>query len=111
MTFAARLSQSREARKLTLKQLGGAAGISQQVVWNYENRGDEPSASILFALADALGVDPRWLFFGEGQNECKPVVFAPQVTRIALVISAQSPDRRQAIATLLGVDFEGTPEW
>ena len=105
MTFADRLNQTRENRGFTLKQLGDAAGISQQGVWNYENRGNEPSASILFALADALAVDPRWLFSGTGSADDRPAAFAPQVVRIALAISAQSSERKQAIATLLGVNL------
>lgn len=107
-TFASRLRASRDKQGMTLKQLGDAAGISQQGVWNYENRGDEPSASILFALADALGVEARWLFSGVGTDEAKAPVLAPEVLRIAKAMAVQSPERKHALAVLLGVDFAPT---
>jgi transcriptional regulator with XRE-family HTH domain len=104
--FKDRLKASRERRKLTLKQLGNLSGVSQQSIWNYENRGDEPSAVILFALADALGVDPRWLLSGAGEREVASAALPKDVVRIASAIVHQTPEKKHALAVLLGVTFE-----
>lgn len=104
-SFGSRLKMARVKQGLTQKQLGDAVGISYQGVWNYERRGDEPSATILFALSDALGVDARWLFSGQVRDDCKDTIFTPDVVRIAKAISSQNQQRKQAIAILLGVDI------
>lgn len=108
-TFSDRLKSLRNKHRLTLQQLGDASGISQQGVWNYENRGDEPSASILFSLADALGVDGRWLLSGVGSGEIKAPVLPPDVIHIAWAIFYLSPERKKALAVLMGVELEQNP--
>ena len=103
-SFAFRLKDSRKKAKLTQKQLGALAGIAFQGVWNYENRGDEPAASLLFALADALCVDPRWLLTGKtASGETGQGLSTGKPFRIALHLSCLPDEKLNALTLLLGI--------
>ena len=66
-TFAARLRISRKSAGLTLEQLGNRAGCTKSLLAQYENgRVAECRMALLFAIADALKISPRWLATGKG---------------------------------------------
>lgn len=46
-----------------------AAGVPRSAVSRYRNGESYPDALAVFALADALGVNPRWLITGEGPQQ------------------------------------------
>ena len=71
-TIGGRLRHARERRAWSQRDLAERAGLPQQTVLRvehdrYENR---PRPSTIRKLAEALGVDPGWLLFGdEGQGK------------------------------------------
>ena len=105
-SFAGRLKSARKSAKITQADLGALCGVSAQGVWNYENRGDDPASDILFAMADALGVDARWLATGQA-SPTGGIGITPEVLAIARAVACLEPRRKEAVATLLGVDFGG----
>lgn len=54
--LGARLQRAREARGLTLEQLGELLGVQRQAVSRYERGGHDPSAGMLRRLCVALEV-------------------------------------------------------
>ncbi|MCS7257740.1 MAG: helix-turn-helix transcriptional regulator [Thermomicrobium sp.] len=68
-TFGQRLRRIRERRLMTLRELGKKAGVSWTHLAKLEHDQHRPTPSTVRKLAAALGVDPAWLLFGEGQAE------------------------------------------
>lgn len=57
MTFAEKLKALRKRKSMTQKELADLSGISCSSIINYENgRRTDPPMSVLFGLANALGV-------------------------------------------------------
>lgn len=67
--LGARIKAAREARGLTQPELGKIVGVSKSAVNQWEN-GVVQNLKLpnLFALAQAVGKDPRELVFGEAQE-------------------------------------------
>jgi transcriptional regulator with XRE-family HTH domain len=66
MSFSARLKQARLEAKLNQPALAKMAGLTKSAINQLEGGGArEPKAENLFALADALRVDARWLATGK----------------------------------------------
>lgn len=56
------VKQLRKARKLTLKQLSAASGVSVSYISAIERGVGKPSVDAIQAVADALQVDVHWFF-------------------------------------------------
>ena len=85
MSFATRLRESREATRLTQRQLAAACGISDKVISALETATDDEGprgmlAENLFAVADVLGVDARWLATGKPERGA-PTTALAEITR------------------------------
>lgn len=65
-TFGERLKWARADAEMTYKQVSEKAGISITVIHRLET-GELKGTTHIFALADAIGVDARWLATGEGE--------------------------------------------
>lgn len=61
------LKQARDAKGLTQTELERLSGIKQRNISKIE-RGSEPMFTTGLALADALGVDPHRLRFGQPES-------------------------------------------
>lgn len=83
---AERMLEARTAAGLSQTKLAEAAGISQTTVANLEN-GRNSGETYFFALADALGVDARWLALGE-KPSTKPSAIPPVATSGSIVAVA-----------------------
>lgn len=64
--FAARLTQARELRGLSLRELSRRATLSVTAVSNYERSINLPLVDAVEQLAVALSVSPCWLAYGTG---------------------------------------------
>jgi len=60
-----RLRRTRRACDITQQALADRIGVAHSTIVRIEKGRIRPSADTLFALADALGVDPKWLLQGE----------------------------------------------
>ncbi len=60
-----RLRKVRRDRDLTLQALAERAGMTYQAINRIERGHVSPKLETVGKLADALGVDPRWLVFGD----------------------------------------------
>ncbi|HUL12618.1 MAG TPA: S24 family peptidase [Methylococcaceae bacterium] len=65
MSLGQRLKQAREMAQLSQRGLAKRSLLSQQLISKLEN-GLVESTTEVFRLAEALGVDPRWLATGKG---------------------------------------------
>lgn len=68
--FAARLSEARRERGLSMRAVDKRAGISPGSTRSLE-AGTMPSLDTLELISKALGVSPAWLAFGEGPRELR----------------------------------------
>ncbi|MFC3468840.1 helix-turn-helix domain-containing protein [Massilia oculi] len=105
-TFAERFKLAREHSCLSLAKVGEAIDVSAQAAWNYENRPDGGiSASLLFPLADVLGVEARWLATGNGTmlNDETPPLEVRRVEKLARNLAALTDEKLHAVSVLLGI--------
>ncbi|TAN48937.1 MAG: helix-turn-helix domain-containing protein [Methylococcaceae bacterium] len=87
MNLGQRLKLARETRQLTQATLAKLSGVSQQLISRLESRKVESTAEI-FPLADALGVDARWLATGQGvmravNPRSQPLTHVPLLSWVA----------------------------
>jgi len=66
--LAWRAKQAREARGLSLREVGKRADLSEGAIRSVE-RGRMPTLDTLELVAKGLGVSPAWLAYGEGERE------------------------------------------
>jgi len=105
-TFAARFKQAREHSGLSLAKIAERIGVSTQAAWNYENRPDGSVATeLLFPLADALGVEARWLVTGDGVmvDSEAPSFEAQRVEKMAKSLAVLTDEKLHALSVLLGI--------
>lgn len=65
-TLGGRISLARDARKLTIGEAAGLAGVLEEIWRAWENDRAEPEEAQFIAVADALQVSLRWLLIGRG---------------------------------------------
>lgn len=65
MSIGTRIREEREAQKIKRPELAKRAGIPYPTLAGIEN-GDQTTSTKIHAIAEALGVKPRWLETGEG---------------------------------------------
>ncbi len=95
MTFAKRLREARMAAKLTQQELADAIGVTNRAISAWEKgHAADVLAENLFAAADKLGVDPRWLATGEADK-------AKTAAQVADDLEALSPEKLEAIRQLV----------
>ena len=71
-TIGTRLRQARERRVLTQEDLSQLAGVTEATISRMENGKSGPTRpSTVRKLAEALGVEPGWLLFGDEGLEGK----------------------------------------
>jgi transcriptional regulator with XRE-family HTH domain len=68
MNLGKRLKRARLARELTQEELVELVPGSTQAMISALERRDSQTTILLFAFADALRVNPRWLLTGEGES-------------------------------------------
>lgn len=62
MGIGRRLKEAREMAGLTQEELGRMIGITGSAITNYEKETSHPKEPIMYALIDALKVEPNFLF-------------------------------------------------
>jgi transcriptional regulator with XRE-family HTH domain len=73
-TIGMRVKGLRNSKDLSQEKLGAAIGVGKQTVSSWENDAvKNMELRHLFALADALNVDPRWLALGHRDRLCAPI--------------------------------------
>lgn len=68
-TIGARLRRTRRALDITQVELAERIGVAHATIVRIERGQTKPSTDTLFKLADALGVDPKWILSGDEQDE------------------------------------------
>jgi transcriptional regulator with XRE-family HTH domain len=95
MTFAKRFRESRLKAGLTQEELAQAIGVTNRTVSAWETgRAADVLAENLFAAADKMGVDPRWLATGVNDTSKK-------VTDITQNLGSLSPEKLETLRVLL----------
>ncbi|WP_157384049.1 helix-turn-helix domain-containing protein [Burkholderia glumae] len=96
--FSERLAECRNRAAMTQRALADASRLNQTKIANYESGRNKGDLSEVFSLADALGVDARWLATGEAP---RPKVADVDVAR------AIDPDRvAKGIYRMISAFFE-----
>lgn len=67
-----RLRSARKQAKLTPSRLSLDAGLSDGVVRHIEDEGGVPGLATVQRLADALGISPAWLAYGQAPEKQQP---------------------------------------
>ena len=82
--FRDRLRAAIARSNKTAKAIYGQIGVSKAIYYNWQSEGGSlPRAENIFPLADALGVEARWLITGEGPMTVDKQVFSQEQTDIA----------------------------
>lgn len=63
--FNNKLREIRTERGMSVAELARRSKTSRQTITNIELNGQEPSGSLLISISNALGKDPREIFFYE----------------------------------------------
>ncbi len=64
-TIGERLRRARKARTVTQVELAERTGVAHSTVVRIERGQTKPRIETVWAFAEALGVDPKWLAFGD----------------------------------------------
>ena len=67
-TIGERLRRARKDRKVTQVELAGRTGVAHSTVVRIERGQTRPRIETIYAFAEALGVDPKWIAFGEDRE-------------------------------------------
>ena len=70
-SFGSRMREERKRQGLTMEQFGQKMGISGSLVGRYERDEENPKPETIRKFAEALGVSPSWLVYGEGSPKQK----------------------------------------
>lgn len=62
MGIGKRLKEARERAGYTQKELSQKIGVTASAITNYENEISHPKEPVMYALIDALGIEPNYLF-------------------------------------------------
>lgn len=62
MGIGKRLKEAREKAGITQEELGRMIGVTGSSITNYEKETSHPKEPIMYALMNALGVEPNFLF-------------------------------------------------
>lgn len=62
MGIGKRLREAREMAGLTQEELGKLVGVTGSAITNYEKETSHPKEPVMYALFEALNVDPNYLF-------------------------------------------------
>lgn len=104
-TFADRLKEACALRGVPYSQtdIGKFLGVSKQTVDRWFN-GSEPRPALVFAIADKLRVNPRWLATGEGsmlQLQGGVENLTPQELELLDRYRRADPQWKRSISTLI----------
>ncbi|MEQ8653468.1 MAG: XRE family transcriptional regulator [Kiloniellales bacterium] len=108
-SFGGEVRQLRKARRMTLKQLSAASGVSLSHLSAIERNATKPSLDVIEAVAAALSITPDWFFArrsGHGPMERAYVVRAEE-RRNLNALYAQSPQELGYVDRLLSSSIGG----
>jgi transcriptional regulator with XRE-family HTH domain len=92
--IAARIQNTARDQGLTAAQLSRHLKLTRGTFARYWHGDRLIPADVLFALADRLGVDARWLFLGEQTSR-------EETTRLETVFNQLNPQQRALILTTM----------
>lgn len=78
MGIGKRLKEAREAAGLTQEELGKLVGVTGSAITNYEKETSHPKETVMYALFNALQVEPNYLF-----QDCVHIIKFPDSTHTA----------------------------
>lgn len=84
MGIGKRLKEARERAGLTQEELGRLVGVTGSAITNYEKENSHPKEPVMYALMDALGVEPNFLF-----QDCVRMKKAPSLSDEARRVAAR----------------------
>lgn len=92
MGIGKRLKEARERLGLTQEELGRRVGVTGSAITNYEKETSHPKEPVMYALIDALGVEPNFLF-----QDCVKI----------LQIKKESPEEKNLLTSFRQLNHEG----
>ena len=104
-TVAERFAHARERSGKTQDYLANVCGLTKGAISAIENNRNSISGENLFPLADALGVNARWLMTGVGSinSENEGPIIQNKLERIAGHLAALPDEKVQALSIVLGI--------
>ena len=108
--FSQRLTQLRESRELTKKQLAQILHVSDSCVSQYENGSSMPGYDTLLSISQYFGVSVDYLLGNVGKDKAFPMdsEFCNNVSYYTFITrcSKLSPAKRNALLAMLNAFFE-----
>ncbi len=95
--FVARMKEARERKKMTLKELADACGVSISAMNRYAAYAAQPGVEVVWQMAKVLGVSMDWLC-GQEENP-QPPTLGLIIRVLSLLLSTQmnAPDNQKHV--------------
>jgi transcriptional regulator with XRE-family HTH domain len=95
---ANRIEERREELGLSRRTLGELIGSSETQIWRYETAKNDPTASVLLSLANALKTSPDWLM---GFTDVQPDRLDDTEREALAILRSKAVTRRAAIIEIM----------
>lgn len=102
MSFATRLKEARESKKLTQKKLADLVGVTNGAISNYEKNVSFPNIDILYKIFDILQIEPNF-FFQDDINYTQKDIFTTSEKKLVLAYR-NHPEMQAAINKMLDIE-------
>ena len=96
-----RIKVRRKELSMSQSELADKVGISYAQVGRYETKDVQPPAKTLTAIADALGVSPDFLIYGDSGEKAKNRLSDPELINQFKAIELMDEDDRNVVKKLI----------
>ena len=101
MGFASKLKALRNQHNITQKQISEIIGVTDRACRKYEAGDNEPTLSVLIALADYFNVPLDYLVGRDVDSGCPQPAVTPDEFALVEKLRALPPDKRKLAVDLL----------
>ena len=96
-----RISSRRRFLKLTQEELAHRIGTSQKQISKYENEEQEPTAGVLYKLADVLETTSDWLLGRVDTPDTQVINDNDVYERVVRKMHQMNPDERKFLVRMI----------
>ncbi len=96
-----RIKQLRKQLDMSQSELADKVGISYAQIGRYETKGAQPPAETLKKIADALGISPDFLIYGDADQKAKTKLSDPELINQFKAIEQMDEEDKNVVKKLI----------